>query len=205
MRNLSATTNQVFDEVEDVEAGTTVEIRGRPGRVITGTVRATEGEVTARCLVEAFPAKGEPDPRRGDAIQVWTDEKGWFRLGPLPEGRWDLAALSFDRTRCAYRFDVEAGEVELVLGGERTVRARVLDGKDEPADANVYISLAGRPRWHVHVFAQARRKDGRFAISGLPPGELRVRVVSPRLSIVGTTGGEPVDTSEEITLRLPDE
>ncbi|MEM8884182.1 MAG: sigma-70 family RNA polymerase sigma factor [Planctomycetota bacterium] len=201
VRTQSMKGDQVYDDIREVEAGTTVQVRGRLGLFLEGMVRHASGVGVERALVEAYSSAQPLRP-----VQAFADADGRFRLGPLRAGDYDLLAFTTDRESCGFRWDVDsrAGHVDLVVGSGRSVRGAVVDEKGEPADANVYLGVVGRLGWQMHVPVQARRKGGRFVLRGLPPGKLRIEVMPVGVHVLGFRGREidPVD-GEELKLTRP--
>ena len=207
VRSLLSKSPHVFDVIEQVESGTTRDIRGRLGLYVSGVVRDANGDAVENATVEAFPSPIGGPPTTGiDRITVRADEDGRYRLGPLLKGTYDLLAFSLDRTTCGYRWDVESHGtgIDVTVGTGRALTAQVLDHEGEPADANVLFGVVGRPRWQIQIFAQGRLKEGRFKLAGLPPGKLRMKVV-PSTHHHVRFRGEQIDPKdgEHLALRLP--
>lgn len=103
-----------------------------PPGTVTGTVRLPEGRSPEGAVV-VVAREGAPDERR----EARPDPLGRVWMDRLAPGRYRLRATHEDYAPRAFSFDVSeaqgAGPFDIVMVEGGTVRVRVLDAKDAPA------------------------------------------------------------------------
>jgi hypothetical protein len=127
---------------------------------------------------------------RSSGISTRGDQHGRFEFQSVPEGRYRMSAVVGGRTtgesRPAYHLgviDVARDRIDIVVRPEETgsVEGRVILTSGR-MPASIYVNLASKEGLGDHV-AQARAEDPSFQVSGLVPGEYRVRVQSSELYV----------------------
>ena len=96
-----------------------------------------------------------------------TDERGHYRLGPLPRGEYMLVASHPDLRPRSQSLRLHPPDVRqsLVLTAPRTVLGRVVDGDGQPvADAEVWLREQAERRGRTDA-------QGRFSFEDLKPDE----------------------------------
>ncbi len=154
------------------------------GAVINGRVVTAAGEMPPMTAVMLRPLSdaGVPDGENSQSLQ--TDERGEFRFGGLPAGRYILESSS----SLAARGPARGVVIELAAGAEAGVDVVFIPG-DEVAPLplpegggstirGTVTTMRGVPLADARVFARQNGgrgsattdMTGRFAISGLSPG-----------------------------------
>jgi protocatechuate 3,4-dioxygenase beta subunit len=186
-----------------------VTITTRPGSTLTGRL-VLEGETAmlpGSFQLSAVPADFDLAPvvsaqiaPRGFIKDDWTFEMSNL-IGPsrlsvsAPDGWW-LKSATVDGLNAADEpvtfgtAEQSRGNVEIVLSSRSaTLSGRVRDGRDPPVtDYSVIVFATDSQRWYdrSRYLKLARpSQDGRFDVSGLPPGEYWVAAVD---AIAGDTG-----------------
>ncbi len=182
------------DVVPDVRPGTDgLVFVVHPGLRIAGRVLLPNGAGAADVAVTARPTGA---PRGAGAVHATTSGNGAFVLSGLAAGAWDLEATpnrdspyAGDSVACfpARAEGVSAGAIGLVLQLTRglSIAGTVADAAGRPL-GGVWLEAGGR--------STRSAPDGRFEISGLPPGRY---TVSTSTSVdseapVQVTGGEDI-------------
>ncbi|MCW5807825.1 MAG: carboxypeptidase regulatory-like domain-containing protein, partial [Deltaproteobacteria bacterium] len=153
----------------------TADLRLARGVTVRGVVRTARGEPVAGATV-ATSAANLRDPR----LDVTTDARGAFRVGPLPTGQVRLSAYHREHGISEIvHVDLPAGsspEAELVFRAAARITGIVRHDDGTPAaGAQVTITPADAPaRWSLTA-----DREGRFAVDALPDGEYWVAARPP--------------------------
>ncbi len=176
------------------------------GAILTG--RVLHGD-TGKPAVDITIELQGLDHQKGDASSFWstnkTDNEGRYRLGPLPEGKFnvfiesglDFTATAIDSIEVRGDRTVTAPVIHLIKGG--VVKGRVIDdstgksvnlGEDHSLD--VQVKGPSRPWSGAAVEVADIKTDGTFEIR-LPPGSnwLALRTLSSEtFQASGESGGD---------------
>jgi hypothetical protein len=174
-------------------ASASASLSGRVVSIAAGTI--AEATVTLTRLDSLVPSgRGESNRSSGSSQSVTTDRQGAFTIRGLAAGRYRLSASKTGYTNrqlqpSADRFDTgrevtlrDSGRVtraELTLYRESTISGRVAEPDGIPApDAQVFAAVR---RGSSYVLLRDTRTiaewDGRYRITGLPPGEYLIVVM----------------------------
>jgi hypothetical protein len=160
-----------------------------PGAVLEGTVFSEAGEPLAGVLVELVAEAGLE--ARLAARSASSDESGAYRLAGLPPGRHLLRASRGGFLAAEESFDMGDGGVrqaDWTLSAALTVAGLIADSRGRPVVGARVLAFSGS----AEAVGQPARSglDGRFVLTGVAPGRVRLR-------------GEPLQGAEvERTLIL---
>lgn len=145
------------------------------GGEITGTVRSERGAPLAGVEVAA----------RHEGRDATSDAHGRFRLGPLPAGRYAVAASAkgfLDETSPEVEVrEGSASSVELVLRPSSPLRGFVVDEAGRPV-ANAELAAEWRAAGSEREYFPGRyghtesKRDGSFELDGIVSGTFTLRV-----------------------------
>ena len=144
---------------------------------------------------------------------TWTDRDGRFQLGPLVPGPYEIHVDPDEAADLvAFRREVSAGDrdVEIRLSRGAKVTGLLLDPQGEPTAGFVGLLASGEATGidgflqsveTLHGFVPA---DGRFAVSGVPPGTYRViaRGEEGGLALGPTVAIPVIDQSVDVRVQL---
>lgn len=137
-----------------------VEVTLAAGRVLEGKVRTGPGGPAGGAIITAIYAE------RSRFFETLADDRGVFRLGPLPRGQYAVVAMSAgllpDHSRVSAD---EEDPVELVLHVPRNLEGVVTRGGQPVAGAKVALDGEHRKR------KAETDTQGRFAFTRLRPGD----------------------------------
>ena len=164
-----------------VKAGSRVELLLLPGLSIRGLVLGPDGKGVPEAKVVA-----EPDlPTASLAGPVTSDANGRFALAGVTPGTYRVFGHAPKLgASLVEEVSVEAGSdarVDLRLGPASDVVGRAVGPDHKPVPANVVATdLDGHAAAAIPAALHAEAApDGRFRLSGLPPGSHALRVTSP--------------------------
>jgi len=177
--------------VEDVQAGTEgLVLTIDAGYSIQGRVVNSAGEPLKEFLVRAEPlekARQEWAPVRGAISGRFSDADGRFTLEGLHEGEWLLRAEAKNTPACSpqqIRVPGTNSALTLTLASGCTVSGTVIDPKGKPVRSARVRVEPGREESSRFVFNGNKKfsttsdADGRFEISGIPPGLMELQATS---------------------------
>lgn len=171
----------------------------QPSATETGRISGRVASVAAGSVGDATITLTRLDAPSASTVMVTSNRQGDFSFERLPAGRYRLSASKTGYTNrqplapLAERFDTDrevtvraaerAPHVELTLYRESSISGRVAEPDGIPApDVQVFAAIRRGTR-HVllHETQAVAAWDGRYRITGLPPGEYLV-VVLPGVS-----------------------
>ena len=164
-----------------VRVGARVELLMFPAATIAGTVTGPDGRPVAGASVHAVATTARRIRSRADA----TDARGQFEISGLEGGEYDVIALAPGlapavATGVAVDRRGEA-RVDLALLPGVRVTGRLVDERERPVLGRVFLGeIDGRKTPQVlgdRMLAETGA-DGRFELSGVPPGENALAIVA---------------------------
>jgi uncharacterized GH25 family protein/protocatechuate 3,4-dioxygenase beta subunit len=176
--------------VEDVQAGTQdILLAIDAGYAIQGRVVDSAGKALEEFLVRAEPVDKERkdwQPVRGALTGRFSDPEGRFVLEGLHEGEWQIRAEAKDAPACSAQQIRVPGQspLVLVLASACTISGVVVDPKGQAVRSARVRAEPARNESRSFVF-NANKKfsassdgEGKFTISGIPPGPLALHATS---------------------------
>jgi len=164
-----------------VRLGARVDLLMIPAATVAGTVTGPDGRPVAGARVHAVATTARRITSRADA----TDARGQFEISGLEGGEYDVVALAPGlapavATGVALDRRGEA-RVDLALLPGVRVTGRLVDERERPVPGRVLLGeIDGRktpPVLGDRVLAEAGA-DGRFELSGVPPGENALAIIA---------------------------
>ncbi len=190
-----------------VRPGDKVDVKMIRGGIITGTVKNANGEGVVAISVRAFRVKlpnGDPIPVAFGSREVFTDDRGVYRLYGLPAGTYIVSAGGLSRSfsgfmPSAYESFVPtyapsatrdtAMEIQVTNGNEaqadiqfREDRGHVISGAaiapPAPEGVQPYSATVSVFDLHTHVEVASTSalslNNYAFAVSGVPDGDYEI-------------------------------
>lgn len=190
-----------------------------PTMSISGMITGPGGSAVSdvRVSLERVPADGDPDGESYGTRRVNTDDSGRYEFKTLQPGTYHLRAGSesnWRRRRTASRFaqglvtniKVEAGKsttgVDLQLETPGTATGIVFGPDGEPV-ANAFVQAADESGVSLGGSAAGSTdSNGRFRLTGLPPGTVKLSAFQSNLFSEATTVKIYADQQSEVELRM---
>ena len=155
------------------EGGSSVEVPLSRGSSLGGVVLSESRQPVAGAEVSLGGANAPGRGPEGDT--ALADASGRFRFDHLAPGRYTLrargAGRSSDPVEAVVVADASKEDVVVVLSGGATVRG-VVTGLPEALRGSVRVNASGPDGYWESLLAGS---DGRFELSGVPAGAIRVR------------------------------
>jgi hypothetical protein len=210
--DMGASASVTLDE-DSLDSNVTLELR--PSAFIEGLVRGEDLSPLDKAEVSAsWEGPEDPDTAEGSseeevptsAFIAYTDEAGRYRLGPMPPGRYSLAAreethLEFEQEPHAFPRGHTARD--FTLKRALLVEGLLVDPQGLPV-MREGISLRDideQGTWATDLTGE----DGRFSLSAPQPGQYQLSVKSKRvhpLEMTISVPTEPLQIVVEPTLRV---
>jgi uncharacterized GH25 family protein len=205
---------------EDVQAGTqNLALTLNAGYPIQGRVLDSSNAPIKEFQVRAEPLEKERQewqPARGTVTGRFSDADGRFTLEGLHEGDWLVRAESKNAPACAPQQIHVPGQgtaLVIVLAPACTVSGVVVDPKGQPARGTRVRAEPERDESSRFVFNGNRKysassdAEGKFEISGIPPGPLSLRASSeewaePEAQALDLAAGQKLE-GVRLVLRTP--
>jgi RNA polymerase sigma factor (sigma-70 family) len=184
------------------ESESQITLRVARGVMITGTVRTSRGEPVADAAVSSSAANLD-DPR----LDIKTDARGAFTLGPLPPGETFVSAFhaAHGVTEVA-KLAIPIGtspRADLVFGASASVEGTVTYEGGAPArGAFIEVTHDDAPaRWAI-----VADDNGRFVLDSLPAGSFSVAarppVEAPLHTIMNRGSWRQVEVKAHVTAQV---
>ena len=157
------------------------------GGAVTGQISGLEPEALARAVVvataydlPALPDEFQTMETRATRAPGTVDAAGWYRIGDLAPGTWQVSAVSGAGRSAGGRVTLAPDQVEarldLDLGGALTLSGKVSIDQRPVSGATVFLGgvTESQPAGTARTAA-----DGSFSLSNLKPGSYVVAVIDP--------------------------
>ena len=205
---------------EDVQSGAqNVVLALSAGFSIQGRVVDSAGEPVKQFLVRAEPVdkdRKDWEPARGAVTGRFSEDAGRFTLDGLHEGEWLIRAESKNAPACApqqIRVPGQESALTLTLASAATVAGIVVDPKGQPVRSASVRAEPERRESSRFVFNENKRfsdttdAEGKFEISGIPPGPITLKATSDEWAAADPQAlelapGERMGTAK-LVLRTP--
>jgi hypothetical protein len=157
------------------------------GGAVTGQISGLEPEALARVVVvataydlPALPDEFQAMETRATRAPGTIDAAGWYRIGDLAPGTWQVSAVSGAGRSAGGRVtlapDQAEARLDLDLGGALTLSGKV--SIDQRPVSGATVSVGGVTESQTAGTAQTAA-DGSFSFSNLKPGGYVVAVIDP--------------------------